>query len=535
LDDRPVTNTVTHLDLGADLALAETYRRKGWWTGEPLADRFERHVAADPGRRALVDDHGAVLTRQDLWNRAAKLARSLRASGVTSGDAVLVHLPNSAYWQVSFLACLQLGAVPATLPATTDEATLGYIYDLVGARAIIAARTSRRRPTGEWARSAAGAAGRTATVLCIDDDGAEVWLRLAGREVEGKVPPAVDHLMFTSSTTGMPKAVMHTSDTLAAVNLAFCERFDLSQDTPIFMPSPLGHSVGAWHGGRLALFTGATLVLQDIWDPVRGLELVDEHRCAFTAAATPFLKDIVDAEWPAGQLKLASLTSFLCGGAPVPPSLLEQAAQQAPHTFVTVLWGMTEGAGTTCTPGSTQEQLTGTAGAPLPDLELAILEPNDAGIGELAMRGPGVFVGYLGQEEMYRSLVTDDGYFRTGDLATIGDDGYLRLVGRLKDLIIRGGVNISPVPIEDAIAAHPAVRRVAVIGEVDERLGERICAVIVPKGTPPTLEELVAWLTDRGLSRRKLPEALKVVDEMPVTAAGKIRKVDLRRILEDRA
>jgi cyclohexanecarboxylate-CoA ligase len=353
--------------------------------------------------------------------------------------------------------------------------------------------------------------------------------------VEPVVPRGVDHLMFTSSTTGMPKAVMHTADTLASVNKAFVQRFALGEDTPIFMPSPLGHSVGAWHGARLSLFTGATLVLQDEWDPIRALQLVDAHRCAFTAAATPFLKDIVDAEWPTEKPKLASMATFLCGGAPVPPSLLEQARQQVPRTFVSVLWGMTEGAGTTCTPDSTYEQLTATAGRPLPDLELTILDADGTGVGELAMRGPQVFVGYLGQEELYQNLLTEDGFFRTGDLARIGDDGYVRLTGRLKDLIIRGGVNISPVPIENAIASHPSVRRVAVIGRRDDRLGERICAVIVPAGPPPTLQELNAWLIEHGLPSRKLPESLVVVDDMPVTAAGKIRKVDLRRRLEEGA
>jgi acyl-CoA synthetase (AMP-forming)/AMP-acid ligase II len=339
--------------------------------------------------------------------------------------------------------------------------------------------------------------------------------------------------MFTSSTTGMPKAVMHTDDTLGAANKAFADRFELSEETTIYMPSPLGHSVGAWHGARLSLYLGAPLVLQETWDPARGLELVDVHQCAFTSAATPFLKDLVDAPWPDGRTKMASLRTFLCGGAPVPPSLLEQATEQAPNTFVTVLWGMTEGTGTTCVLGDSLDRLTQSAGKPVPELELTILEPGPNGSGELAMRGPQVFVGYLGQEEMYESLVTDDGFFRTGDLATLDEDGYLHLTGRLKDLIIRGGVNISPVPIEHAIAAHPGVRRVAVIGQADDRLGERICAVIVPTGTAPTLAELNDWLRQQGHSERKLPEALVVVDDMPVTAAGKIRKVDLRRDLEE--
>ncbi len=535
MDDQRVTDTATSPSLGADQARAEAYRRHGWWPGENLVDRFERLVAASPNHRALVDDRGTVLTRSELWNRATARARSLAAAGVRRGDAVVIYLPNTTQWQVSFLASLQLGAIPATLPITTDEHTLTYVYELIGARAIVATRSSRRRPTGDWARNAAAATGRAASVLTIDDDDAEVWTRLGGAEVDPVAPGDVDQLMFTSSTTGMPKAVMHTADTLAAVNIAFAARFGITEHTPIFMPSPLGHSVGSWHGGRLSLFTGATLVLQDAWDPVRGLEMVDAHRCVFTAAATPFLKDLVDVDWPADKPKLATLETFLCGGAPVPPSLLEEATRQAPHTFVTVLWGMTEGAGTTCTPASTRDQLTNTAGAPVEGLELTILEANADGVGELAMRGPGVFVGYLGQDELYRSLVTEDGFFRTGDLARLDDDGYLRLTGRLKDIIIRGGVNISPMPIEDAIAAHPAVRRVAVIGERDERLGERICAVIIPAGTPPTLDELNAWLVEHGLSIRKLPESLVVVDDLPVTAAGKIRKVDLRRTLEGQA
>jgi cyclohexanecarboxylate-CoA ligase len=527
-----VSQTASHPHPGVEASRAESYRRQGWWPGEPLVDRFRRLVAADPHRRAVVDDRDVALTRRELWDRAGSLARALRDSGVRPGDAVLVYLPNSVRWQVTFLACLRLGAVPATIPITTDAEALADVAARIGARAVVAPRTHRRRPTGEWARGAAGAAGRAAAVLTVDGD-AEQWERHAGPDAAPVVPGGIEQLMFTSSTTGMPKAVMHTSDTLAAANLAFGARFGLSEDTPIFMPSPLGHSVGAWHGARLSLFLGATLVLQDAWDPRLGLELVDRHACAFTSAATPFLKDLVDAEWPAGTPKLATLRTFLCGGAPVPPSLLEQALDQAPHTFVSVLWGMTEGTGTTCLPGSSREQLTTTAGLPVPDLELRILEPGPDGVGELAMRGPEVFAGYLGQEQLYRELLTGDGFFRTGDLATIGDDGYLRLAGRLKDLIIRGGVNISPVQIEDAIAAHPAVRRVAVIGQTDERLGERICAVIVPSGPPPTLSELNVWLSGRGLPDRKLPEALRVVEDMPVTAAGKIRKLELRTRMEE--
>lgn len=522
-------NTVRSSVLSPDSERVREYRRAGWWPGESLAERFRSHVETDPTRPVLVDDAGTALSRSQLWQRAEALAEQLTTSGVSGRDVVVVYLPNTADWQIAFLACLQLGAVPATLPLSTDAQALEHVYNLTGARGIITCTASRSRQTISWAIDAAKSSGRAATVVCVDEPGQSA--DIAGNEAEPIVPEEIEHIMFTSSSTGMPKAVMHTADTLAAANMAIAERYDLSADTPIFMPSPLGHSVGAWHGARFSLFIGAKLVLQETWEPVRGLELIDEHACVFTAAATPFLKDIVDAPWPSDTPKMASMTTFICGGAPVPPVLLGQAEHQAPNTLVSVLWGMTEGTGTTCAPHGPHEKLTNSAGKPVPGLELTILDANESGVGELAMRGPQVFLGYLGQEELFNSLITEDGFFRTGDLAWIDDDGYLRLVGRLKDMIIRGGVNISPVPIEDAIAAHPNVRRVAVIGQSDDRLGERICAVIIPAGEAPTLDELNQWLTDYGLPVRKLPEILRVVDDMPITAAGKIRKIDLRDTL----
>ena len=222
---------------------------------------------------------------------------------------------------------------------------------------------------------------------------------------------------------------------------------------------------------------------------------------------------------------------------------MEQAEAEFPNTRVTVLWGMTEGGLTTCTAESPREKVLSTAGIGLPGLELRTLdergeETAPGAEGELAMRGPGVFVGYYGQEPLYESLLTPDGFFRTGDLARIDGDGYLRITGRVKDLIIRGGVNISPVPVEDALAAFPGVRAVAVVGYPDERLGERICAVVETAGDAPVeLRALSEFLRERGLPKRYWPELVRRVEAFPRTAAGKIRKIDLRNriVAADRA
>ena len=356
-----------------------------------LETRFAEHVAASPDVPSVTDDRGRSLTRSELWERARLLADDLAQQGVQPRQAVLVYLPNCVEWQVALLACLQLHAIPATLPINTDPQTLAYICEHVGARAVIAAAAHRGRATGEFASLAAASSPYAVAVAVFDPAGAMEWTAQTTGDDAPIHPAYLEHLMFTSSTTGLPKAVMHTIDTLAAVNITFAERYALSADTAIFMPSPLGHSVGAWHGGRLSLFLGAHLVLQDHWDPEAALAAIDRHSCQFTAAATPFLKDLLDAPWRAGSSKMSSLTAFLCGGAPVPASLIEEAARQAPDTFVTVLWGMTEGGVTTCPPVTPAETVAHSAGYPLPGLQSPFFLRRGSRVtwAKLAMRGTG--------------------------------------------------------------------------------------------------------------------------------------------------
>ncbi len=510
------------------------YRAKRWWPGERLCDRYTVLAQRFQDRLAVADATGRRLSHGGLWREAGRLAQELEEGGIGRGDIVILLLPNIVDGQVAFVALLRLGAIPASLPTRTDPQTVAYVAGLTGARALISVERHGSAPLGDIAREAASTCGHGPGVFLLDESIGTWRAAPAGRRTPLPASAAdLAHIMFTSSTTGRPKAVMHSEDTLAALNVGFTERFSLGPDAPIFLASPLGHSIGAIHGTRLALHTGAPLVLQDVWDPARALEMIEEFGCAFTAAATPFLKDLVDARWPRSTPKLAPLRSFLCGGAQVPPSLMEAAQAQFPKTFVTVLWGMTEGGLVTCVRESPREKLMRTAGIGLPGLELRCVDAEGGTLpageeGELAMRGPGVFIGYFGQQDLYDSMITDDGFFRTGDLARIDVDGYVRITGRLKDLIIRGGVNISPAPIENALADHPDVNAVAVIGYPDDRLGERICAVVVVNGEAPSLDDLIAHARARRLPKHHCPEVLRIVDSMPMTPAGKIRKADLR-------
>lgn len=516
------------------------YQSEGWWTGQRLERRFEEFVSQDPAALAVADCSGREMTRESLWENAGTLATCLSAVGISQDSVVMLFIPNRIEWQIALLAVLRLHAVPASIATKTDDVALRHAMDISNCDTVItSALVSDASLTRMVVRIADARTSSAATgpgIVEIEAGSQPKWVRKKSSSCDKeKKRDELEHVMFTSSTTGLPKGVTHTVDTLGCLNLQFMDRFSLDVDTPIFMASPLGHSVGAIHGARLSLYAGAALILQDKWQPAEAVAMMQKYRCEFTAAATPFLKDLVDYA-SAEPIASFSLRSFLCGGAPVPPDLLEQAWERFPHTFVTNLWGMTEGGLVTCVKESPKQKLVETAGIGLPGLELRIVDSDGSELGEgeegeLTMRGPGVFTGYIGQDDLYQSLITADGFFHTGDLSRIDGDGYVCITGRIKDLIVRGGVNISPLPIEAALAKHPELESVAVVGFPDDRLGERICAVIQPKTRRPAKNELVEFAVAEGLSKRQLPELVRYVAKMPRTAAGKIRKPDLQRLI----
>ena len=515
------------------------YRQQGWWPGERLLDRYLRLSRHRPDALAVTDSRGRKLTHRQLVAAAEACAAALVSAGLGPGEIGLLALPNCVEWQIVFVAMLRLRAIPATIPVRTDASNFLHVTELTGARMLIVPEGAGGKGLDDIAVEVAHRCRHPLELIFVSASGA---LRHRPARDQSRSPKpdqsALDHIAFTSSTTGRPKAVMHSADTLAALNLTFSQRFGLDAETPIFMASPLGHSVGAYHGARLSMFNAAPLILQEQWDPEAAIATVSEHHCGFTVAATPFLTDLVNAPIPKNGVKLETLRWFLCGGAQVPPSLMDRAEHQFPQTRVTVLWGMTEGGLTTCHADSPKEKFRSTCGIGLPGLELHTIDSNGGKLradaeGELVMRGPGLFFGYLGQDDLYASSLTADGFYRTGDLAVVDHDGYVRITGRLKDLIIRGGVNISPVPIEDALAAHPNIASVAVIGSPDERMGERLCAVVEPRGRKPELSELQDFVRQCGLPKYLAPELLHFVDVMPRTPAGKIRKVDLRPLVQN--
>jgi cyclohexanecarboxylate-CoA ligase len=336
-------------------------------------------------------------------------------------------------------------------------------------------------------------------------------------------------LMFTSGTTGEPKGAMHTSNTLLSAVREYARRMQIGETDVIFMPSPLGHQLGFCYGLQMALMLGIPLVLTDLWHPERAIELMSRHGATFTFGATPFLADL--ASLPEVELRRPPrLRMFASSGAPIPPAVVN-AARKRLGVKVATCWGMTECASVTITPPNEHKVLE-SDGCTLPNGEVRVLaadgtEAPRGTVGALQVRGSSLFVGYLKRPELSR--LDEGGWFDTGDLARMDDEGYIRICGRSKDVIIRGGENIPVVEIESALYRIPEVADAAVVAMPDPRLQERACAFVTLRpGSQLSLAAVCKHLAAEGFSKHFWPERLEIMEQMPRTPTGKIQKFVLR-------
>jgi cyclohexanecarboxylate-CoA ligase len=351
-----------------------------------------------------------------------------------------------------------------------------------------------------------------------------------------QAPLAADdviQLLYTSGTTGEPKGVTHTSNTMLSNLAPFAERLGLGADDVIHMPSPLAHQLGFMYGIVLPVMLGATAVLQDIFTAPEMARQIRETGASFTMGATPFLNDLTEHVAATGE-GTPSLRVFVSAGAPIPRALVAKARPTLGAAVISA-WGMSEnGAVTTTRLEDDEERATTTDGCPLPGMELRIVDADATPLppgreGSLQVRGCSNFAGYLKRPEL--DPTDPDGWFDTGDLARMDAQGYIRIAGRSKDIIIRGGENIPVVEVEGLLYRHPAIAEVAVVGFPDPRLGERACAYVrLRDGASLTLAEMVAHLEAQQMARQYMPEQLRIVTEMPRTPSGKIQKFKLREM-----
>jgi acyl-CoA synthetase len=524
-------------------AARQRYYQAGYWQDKSLAQLIAASVAAHPDKTAVTDASGQGISYRELDDKAARLAAFWQARGVGAGDVVTMHLPN--WWQTAVvtLAAFKLGAVINPLPPTYGWKDLAFIMNKSGSKAVVVAGRFRSVDyTEHLARIAPELQVQPSMVVigagheAIGTPLIEAWSGplLAQAQDAAADDPAL--LLFTSGSESKPKGVVHTHNTAIYGERALSGTLGLDHHDVCFMASPVTHTSGFMHGILLTLMTGATVSLLDVFKGDAAVDQMQASRASWTMGATPFLNDVVDSMEKSGK-RLPDLRYFLCGGAPIPEVLVRRA--RALGVRVMSIYGSTESPPHTVTwPEDPIEAAWQFDGRALPGVEACAVDEDGRPLppgqpGEQWSRGPHAFIGYLGEPELTARALDADGWYHSGDLATVGAQGSVRIVGRIKDMIIRGGQNISAREVEDILLEHPACQSVAVVGLPDERLGELGCAVVVcHSGKTLEFEEMKQFLIARGVARFKLPEHLVLRDALPATPSGKIQKFKLREELK---
>jgi len=424
--------------------------------------------------------------RDPVPARVAALAGALRAGGARRGDVVAWQLPNGEEARLLYLACWRLGATAAPLHALAGRADVERALETLSPRVTITDGSEVERLLATGAQPVHEPAARPGDVAVV---------------------------LFTSGSTGTPKAALHTHRGLAWKARLMTSVHGLGPDDAVLMPAPLAHISGLLNGCLLPRAARMRAVFMARWDPEHALRLIERERITFMIGPPTFFVDLM-AHSGFARDRVASLRLISSGGAGVTSAFVDEATDAFDCT-VKRTYGSTEAPTvTTSHRGDPPERARATDGRATGDVELRV----DRGSGELLLRGPELFVGYIDVEQTLAAH-TRGGWFRTGDLASI-DDGWLTVVGRVKDVIIRGGENIAAAEVESVLEAHPAVRQAVAVGRPDARLGERVVAFVVTSA-PFDLTECRTWFAARGVTKFKWPEEIVLLDALPLMAAGK--------------
>lgn len=531
--------------IAADADARRRYEEAGWWDEATLSELVRTTASRHGDRVAVVDLEGARRrTYAELDRDADRVAAYLVQLGVVPGDVVAIQLPNWYEHVALALGVLRAGAVLNPMVTIYRRRELTHMVGAAKSKVLLTPETYRGFDHAVLGQEVCAEFPELVHLTVADPtvapDAFDAWL---AELPQGPLPAPraasfVSEVLFSSGTEAAPKAIMHTEQTANAGVRTAASSLGLTDRDIVWMPSPIGHSTGFNFGLRMAFVHGLPLVLQDKWDPAVGARLVEAEQCTYTVAATTFLADLV-RHCEQNSVILPSLRLFGSGGAPVPPDLVAAAARH--QLTVLRLYGSTEVLVATWNrPGATPEQRQQTDGLPLDGVELEVRDESGRSIvgspGEIFVRGPACTVGFLGDPVRTAATIDAEGWVASGDLGVLDTEGHLTIVGRKKEIIIRGGMNVAPREVEDLIASLPGIDAVAVVGLPDDRLGEIGCACVVPSpGVELTLADLVAALKEQGLASFKLPERLAVFPELPRTASGKVQKHRLLDALAERS
>ncbi|MFE1126223.1 AMP-binding protein [Streptomyces albidoflavus] len=513
---------------------------------DTIGASLARTVAAHPDREALVDvASGRRWTYARFAEDVERLARALLARGVLKGDRVGIWATNCPEWVLVQYATARIGAIMVNINPAYRAHELAYVLRQSGTGLLVATpghRTNDFRALVNEVREECPALRETAYL------GEESWTALlaaadacppdalAAREAELSCDDPIN-IQYTSGTTGFPKGATLSHHNILNNGYFVGENVGYTEQDRICLPVPFYHCFGMVMGNIAATTHGACIVIPGpVFDPVTTLTAVAQERCtSLYGVPTMFIGELNLADF--ASYDLTSLRTGIMAGSPCPEEVMKRVVAEMHMAEVSICYGMTE-----TSPVSTQTRRddslahrTGTVGRVLPHLEVKVVEPG-TGItvergeaGELCTRGYSVMLGYWEEPERTAEAVDPAGWMHTGDLAVLRRDGYVEIVGRIKDMIIRGGENIYPREIEEFLYTHPKIADVQVVGVPDGKYGEEVLACVIPKQNagPLTLEELRAFCRDR-LAHYKVPSRLQLLDAFPMTVSGKVRKIELR-------
>jgi acyl-CoA synthetase len=508
------------------------------WDLHTIADLAYERAAADPDFIAFVDGEH-TMTRAQLVADAEALSAALHQQGLRAGDVLAFQVPNWREAAVINLAAVMSGLIVNPIVPIYRDAEVSQMLADCGARAFFVAERFRNYDFAAMAQRIRPLLPDLAHVFTVrGSPGAQptdyATLVQAGRGVRFDRPHVdplgVKMVLYTSGTTGKPKGVLHSHVTLQHIVRESGRHWGMTAGEGTLMPSPVTHVSGFANGLEAPLICGTRTVLMESWDAQAAMTLIDQHRLVGTVAATPFLVELAGAARAASR-RLPSLRFFACGGAAVPADVIPAADAAFDNAHAFRVFGSSE------VPLVTfgwphDPHLAATTDGEVIDYTIRIVSEDGRDLprgaeGEILARGPGMMMGYADAAQT-ADAITLDGYFRTGDLGVLTANGALTITGRKKDLIIRGGENISAKEIEDVLQSHPAVRETAVVAMPHARLGEGICAYVIAAGIVPEARLLAEHISASGLARQKIPERFEFVEEFPRTASGKVRKDQLR-------
>ncbi|MBS8752160.1 medium-chain fatty-acid--CoA ligase [Escherichia coli] len=519
------------------------YRQQGLWGDASLADYWQQTARAMPEKIAVVDNHGATYTYSALDHAASCLANWMLAKGIESGDRIAFQLPGWCEFTVIYLACLKIGAVSVPLLPSWREAELVWVLNKCQAKMFFAPTLFKQTRPVDLILPLQNQLPQLQQIVGVDKLAPATSSLSLSQIIADNIPLTTaitthgDELaavLFTSGTEGLPKGVMLTHNNILASERAYCARLNLTWLDVFMMPAPLGHATGFLHGVTAPFLIGARSVLLDIFTPDACLALLEQQRCTCMLGATPFVYDLLNLleKQPAD---LSALRFFLCGGTTIPKKVAREC-QQLGIKLLSV-YGSTESSPhAVVNLDDPLSRFMHTDGYAAAGVEIKVV--NDARKtlppgceGEEASRGPNVFMGYFDEPELTARALDEEGWYYSGDLCRMDEAGYIKITGRKKDIIVRGGENISSREVEDILLQHPKIHDACVVAMPDERLGERSCAYVVLKAPHHSLslEEVVAFFSRKRVAKYKYPEHIVVIEKLLRTASGKIQKFLLRK------